>query len=182
MALDQLNQKIDQIRNSATAAWKEHKDLEKFVNSNRNLSDAGRRAEIDESLTKTRARLRELEQMEMDEIAKAERRASEALNRKGGNSPSDIISFRDAQDRAERVEAPAEAERIMKRAILSDDPILATAIMRRAITQGWDSVYAMYADEHPDVGEHVKDLAQISRYEASMLSMTDRFVYEIAGA
>ncbi|MGM1017999.1 MAG: hypothetical protein ACQEW8_10725 [Actinomycetota bacterium] len=182
MSLTHLNDKIDQIRAQATETWNEHKGLETFVNGNPNLSPSGKKAEIDRSLQDTRRKLKELEQREIGEFNNKRRAAEEALNRTSGSASQDIISFRDAQDRAERLENSRDANQVMDRAIASKDTTLATAVMRHAVGNGWSDVYDRYAAEYPATAEHIADLATINRYENSPGAMIERFVYELGGS
>jgi hypothetical protein len=64
-------------------------------------------------------------------------------------APSDgaaTIAFRDAQDRAERLEHRDETEAAMRRALETGDRTMVKAIARRAHTRGWAEVATMGVD------------------------------------
>lgn len=180
MALTYLNSKLDGFREQAGKAWGEHKSFAESVKADPTLSAEGKQLHINESLTRTRAKLKALEQQERDEIATKLRSAEAAINRTPGYSSTDIISFRDAQDRAERIENQGEGDRVMQRAIASNDTVLAVAVMRRAVESGWTTVYDQFTAAHPSIAEHVEDTAAITQYEASVYSSMDRMVYQVA--
>lgn len=182
MSLTQLNENVDQIRAQATAAWNEYKRFEASVNGNQHFSAEGKKAQIQEALQETRRVLKGFEQKEVAEFEKKRRAAEEALNRTSGSASQDIISFRDAQDRAERLENDRDADRVMTRALASKDTTLATAVMRHAVANGWTDVYDRYAAEYPSTAEHIADLATINRYENSPGAMIERFVYDLGGS
>lgn len=182
MTLAQLDKKLDDIRAEATRTWQEHKREAEFIQNNRDLTDVAKKEHTDRSLTVTREALKKLEQSEYAEIESSKRAAERAINATAGSSSHDIISFRDAQDRAERITDHSEARRIMDRALASADTVLATAVMRQAVSQGWEDVYQAFTAEHPQIASHVELIAQLQRYEASMHPMLDRSIYWIAGS
>ncbi|MDQ1130244.1 hypothetical protein [Microbacterium sp. SORGH_AS_0888] len=51
--------------------------------------------------------------------------------------PRDIIAIRDAHDRAERITTSAEAERILERALRTNDTSLAYAVLHQAAERSW---------------------------------------------
>lgn len=180
MALTYLDSKLDGFREEASKSWGEHKTFAESVKSDKTLSPEGKDDLISGSLNRTRAKLKELEQREHEEIATKLRSAEAAINRAPGYDSTDIISFRDAQDRAERLENYDEGDRVMQRAIASKDTVLAVAVMRRAVESGWTTVYAQFTAAHPSIAEHVEDTAKITQYEASVHSSLDRAIYHIA--
>lgn len=180
MSLTHLNAKLDSIRAEASRVWKEHTEEAAFVRQNSDLTEQAKRQHIEDSRQRAKEELKRLEQSEYAEIEAKKRSADRAIHATAGHDSSDIISFRDAQDRAEQLEDASEANRVLERAIASGDTTLATAVMRRALSQGWQAIYEKFNAEYPRVAEHVEDLAQIARYEASTYTVFDRGVYWLA--
>lgn len=58
-----------------------------------------------------------------------------------GSDSASIINYRDAQDRADKLETNGEAARMMTRALNSGDKTLASAVAQAAVEKGWNDVY-----------------------------------------
>lgn len=118
-----------------------------------------------------------------------------ALERKifGNTSNSDAqtaMSRRDAQDRAEQIDNPAEALRLLQRAERAGDELLCQAIASRAgdfaATQvdantpggkSWSTVLDAYAQTRPDVAEALQEmtaLPTIDRPSRTLRSLGDQ--------
>lgn len=82
-----------------------------------------------------------------------------------GTSPDAVITFRDAQERAARLDTIEEARDAMSRAIRSKDNGLGQAILGRALEQGWRSVIDAYSQDNPQIAEAINDLATLTRFQ-----------------
>jgi hypothetical protein len=104
-------------------------------------------------------------------------RAERALFGLGSQaSGSEVISFRDASDRAGQLQNPAEAMTALRRASAGGDTQLAAAIARHARTQGWADVAATWAeDAGPAACRHLDDLAEADSTAAFWDSGPGRF-------
>lgn len=85
------------------------------------------------------------------------------------NDPARLVSFRDAQDRANRLTDRDDAEQAYKSALRSDDNVLAQAILGQALTRGWNNVTDDYLSRNPQSRSDLNDLQELSRYENNTL-------------
>jgi hypothetical protein len=67
------------------------------------------------------------------------------------------VAWRDAEDRADRLEHSADAEAGIRRALEADDPMMVKAIARKAHARGWAEVATMGID--------VELLQEVSHFE-----------------
>lgn len=79
----------------------------------------------------------------------------------GLDDAANVISTRDALERAAALDNPDEAKALLNQATAAGDTVLATAINTRARAEGWTSV-ANYRDVPHD--EYVKACAAIGFY------------------
>lgn len=150
--------KIDQ-------AWREHRGVEEVTSRDADLNAAAKRRIVDES----KQRLREV-------IARLEREEAEAIEAEiirlerqifGARSATDsmaLIAARDADDRAARLESSDEAEGMLHRALRSDDNVLALAVARKAIENGWVEVTERFKAERPGQAQAFGELGAVIRF------------------
>lgn len=84
-----------------------------------------------------------------------------------GYSESNIIAFRDAQDRAEAVEDEDRAATLMARALRSSDRTLAHALYRRAVENNWTEARNAFAADNPAVAGLVRDVHKLHALRAA---------------
>ena len=109
------------------------------------------------------------------DTAQTDRRRAELQQRLFGDpKPWDSttpISYRDAQDRADKLSRPEEAAALLERAIMSGDEILGRAIAMRAMGRitfkgmggdGWAQVVDRWVENQPpETALYVQELADI---------------------
>lgn len=164
MSLKYLDEQIEAVRARATAgqvgAQRERREIEQ----NPNLSAEGKQTEIsqvNEYVKSSMAALRAEEgKLADDKRAELERTVLGTV----GTDPSSVISYRDAQDRAEKITDSAEAERLMGRALSSGDNTLAIAIAHIALEKRYSKAYKLFAASNPSIAEAADDLAELNRY------------------
>ncbi|SIR97884.1 hypothetical protein SAMN05445060_1915, partial [Williamsia sterculiae] len=78
---------------------------------------------------------------------------------------SDVVSYRDAQDRATRILDPDDAQTAYTNALRSDDKVLAQAILAQALTHNWTAITNDYRSRNPSAASALDDLTQIGQYE-----------------
>lgn len=124
-------------------------------------------------------RLAELRQAEDAELA-AHRHSIERqlFGLPAGADMTAIISFRNAMDRAERIENPYEASTLIERAYLSGDDVLAAAVLSRSLTAGWPAVADHYADRYPAKAELIAQRAAIDGASGSPTALRDGLARE----
>ena len=172
MSVSIIEAQIDAVREEATRAQAHHNRSVKAVNSDSRLSDEGRREELAQWNASTKLTLQGLRAKEEQIVKNAIIDREKQIDAKMGNTASDLIAFRDAQDRAERIETVNEAQRIMERALRTDDTSLAHAIFRRSIEQGWKSPIEPFTKAKPDLAGVVKELAVLSTFRDSTFART----------
>jgi hypothetical protein len=91
-------------------------------------------------------------------------------------SGSEVISYRDATDRAGQLQDAAEAMTALRRAATSGDGQLAAAIARHARTRGWAEVAGTWIEDAGPAGRrHLDDLAEADSTAAYWDSGQGRF-------
>ena len=72
------------------------------------------------------------------------------------------ISFRDAQDRAAKLERPEQGLELLNRADRGGDEMLARAVVEHAIDHGWVDVLNAYADRRPGTEAKLQRLVDLN--------------------
>jgi len=149
---------IDEVRAEATRLQTHLMRELEAINRDTSLSEAGKAQQRDQTRAATKSQMQALNAKELhlvdEEIARLERQ----LDAKSGNTSSDLIAFRDAQDRADRIADWTEANRILERALRSDDKSLAHAVFRVAIEKRWRSTIELFTTANPALAEAANDL------------------------
>jgi hypothetical protein len=88
---------------------------------------------------------------------------------------TDVVSYRDAQDRADTLTLDDVGVRaatdLLERADLSGDTHLTRAIFTRAMRLGWTKVTDAYLDRHPDQRAAVDQYRELRRYDPTTSMM-----------
>jgi hypothetical protein len=179
MSLEFIEGKIDDIRAEAADLVDQYSRTQDEVSRDPNLTDAGKRehlAPIHESVSE---QLKALRQREKD-IVKTKRESLErsvfGLPAGTTSDPARLVSFRDAQDRANRLTDRDEAEQAYKSALRSDDRVLAQAILSQALTRGWSNVTNDYLERNPQSRADLNDLEAIGQYEQNTLAVSIKYM------
>ncbi|RIX26475.1 hypothetical protein [Amnibacterium setariae] len=160
----QFDHGLDKLRDEAATVQRNLGAAKRAIEADPNLSDQGRREQI--------ATLRDSAQTRLDQLKAAEVKAikdkTTSLERSvfgytSTTDPSEIISRRDADDRADRLQDSKEAEALLERAERAGDKHLAQAIIRVAAVRGYQGVVRAYESEHPATGSKLALLAQIQQ-------------------
>jgi hypothetical protein len=168
MSLDSLDATLDAIRAEATQAYASYTHAKEQLSADRMTSDEGKRVRSAALHQEHKARMEGLCTREDNLV---DSKFDELTKRLAGSSGSDatsIIAFRDAQDRADALDEPEAAGRLMDRALATDDRSLASAIMRRALHAGWDNVADKFLSRNSSVVETVKDLQTLSNFRNNL--------------
>ncbi|MEZ7240789.1 hypothetical protein QYS60_23825 [Rhodococcus sp. GXMU-t2271] len=150
----------------------------KEIRADNNLSDAGKRTQIENLYNTTKARL---EQHRRSTEGDREARIT-SLQRKlfgtVGTTAQDAISHRDATDRASTVPTEDEAVSMMNNAIISNDKILQGALLKRAYDakdlngKPWMNVINTYEAAHPNDATSLQELLDLITQPPSNFAMT----------
>ncbi len=172
MALDTFEAEIDGYRDEAKTLIKRRDREVAGVQANPNLTDAGKREEIANLDSYYKPAAKALRAKEDAAIVSKETELKRRIESRAGVSSTDIIAFRDAQDRADRLESSSEAQRMLERALRQQDTSLAHAIFRRSIDEGWRDVLETFVAAHPDLKDVVRDLNTITAFKANTMPRT----------
>ena len=164
MSIAYVDGQIDEVRAEASQIQVRQGKMVAAINADPAFSAEGKRAQLSELNESTKNQLQALKAKEMqlveDEIDRLER----LLDAKAGNTSSDIIAFRDAQDRAERVSDPEEASSILARAERTGDKTLAHAVFRKAVDSGWTTTIQAFTKANPELAEAANDLSTWKKF------------------
>jgi hypothetical protein len=161
MSLDTLNSQVDALRAEAASTLSAYSSQINAVESDSNLSTEGKTTQKRQINENAKAAMSALRAKETAAIDMKVRDIEKVLDSKVGSTASDIIAFRDAQDRAERFENGDDATKALERAIRTDDTVLAHAIFRRGIESNWRSVLGAFGKAYPDKQDLVAELAYL---------------------
>ncbi len=166
MTLDKLEAHITRNRELAATLNQKFDDLATSIRNNPALTFEGKQGPIARAYLDTTSKVAALA---ADEKAVIENTYTD-LNRSvfgiDNTDTTALIAFRDAQDRADRLETWQEASTLLERAALSNDHSLASAIMARALAEGWSEVITDYSTSHPEQAATIADLAQITTFRS----------------
>jgi hypothetical protein len=103
-----------------------------------------------------------------------------------GNPPgTDALSMRNADDRAAQIDSAEEALRVLERADVNGDDVLARAVALHAFERrneflggDWAGVVDTYASTRPDVAGRILELANLRRDNLNT-SLSSAFVFSI---
>ena len=189
MSLETLDRKIENLRADATSRISGYRQFVAGVNTDPTLTAAGKAQKLAGSKERTKEEVAALKAQEDTAIADEIRNLERAIGGTAGATGANVISFRDAQDRANRVITPAEALNGLRAAITTDDRELARAYLMRAVTEqdqdpvaralsgigadvgDWSTLVREYINAYPNSAQAVTDLFELRRRERSTQHM-----------
>ncbi|MAS06195.1 MAG: hypothetical protein CL534_16145 [Ahrensia sp.] len=131
------------------------------VRGDASLSELGRTQMIARAWTNTRAEIARLEQLDFDTNVKRYNDIERQVFGTAATSGADAVSFRDATDRADKLDTAEAAMKALGNAELSGDTILAKAVVMRAWQADWGQVVDQYAVTHPTVTDKLAELGAL---------------------
>lgn len=161
------------------------------LRSRKDLSDEGRRHQIAKAKDDADNAMQKLR---VENEAARQQREETLLRRLFGNAAArdatSVVSFRDAQDRAERLTKPDEAVELLARARRSGDTLLAKAVGMKALNETraalpgagseWVAVLNQWAhDEPPTVDEALTELSQMHHANTGPRQIGRSFSYSV---
>lgn len=159
--LVEVARKIKAVRDDARASSNRHANAIDAINRDPNLSDQGKKEQIDaleiDRATQRTTGIATEKEIIKNKIAELERRLDGFV----GYSSENIMKFRDAQDRAENIDNPEKAARVMARAIRTNDTTLAHALYRRALEERWDEARQLFTVSSPAVAQIAQDVQKL---------------------
>lgn len=165
MSVKDLEDKVDKLRADAAGIQARLRARKDAIDADASLSLQGRTAAKDAATETARTELAKLRDREKQIVNERIDQINRTLGGfTAGSDPSAIIAFRDAYDRAEAITEPDTALQVLERARTVGDKVLAAALMRRALDQGWRDVYNRYVDAYPDSKSNVEDLRTLEEF------------------
>jgi len=180
MALAFLESQIEEVRAKAESAHASHESRRREIDRDPTYSESYKQQLHSENVERTRANLSAFRAQEDQLIDNRVKELERTLDSAMGNTAADIIAFRDAQDRAERLTERDEAERVLARALRNDDKSLAHAVFRRALDAGWTTVIDQFTRDNPTITDTVSDLRRLKSAQ-QMESMQRTMRYSMWG-
>jgi hypothetical protein len=180
MSVKDLEEKIDRLRAEAAGVQGDLRARRAAIDADESLSLQGKTAAKDAATAAAKADLVKLRDREKQMVADRIDQINRTLGGfTAGADPSAIIAFRDAYDRAEAIAERDVAMQILERARTVGDKVLAAAIMRRALDQGWRAVYDRYVEAYPTSKADVDDLRTLEEFLKDGFSRT--LTYAVIG-
>jgi len=167
MTFEYLKSEISDYRTEAKATQKQAENYRTAVQNDPKLSDEYKREEIQHAGKVFKEKLVNLKDREMVAIQSRKDTLVRDLFGYTTTDPSNIIAYRDAQDRAERLENQAAALTVLTRAQQSGDKSLASAVLLRAFDAGWDQVALAYGENNPGTIDKLHELNAVTAMAGS---------------
>lgn len=177
MSLDNFKAKVDALRTQAENISKSYEADVRSIANDPNLSEAGRASQREEVRASVKPRLSALRAEEEKLIDQHISERQSKIESRSGVTSTDIIAFRDAQDRADRFEKQSDALPVLDRALRQGDTSLAHAIFRRGLEAGWRDVATRFTTEHPDLSDTVRELRWLTDLKANTFQRTIAYAF-----
>ncbi len=162
-------------RDKAAQVRTRYQGLVERVRSSPDLSTEGRARQLAAAYLQTKAELTALRQQEQERV---QRRAAELERRVFGPPVGvpDVLSIRDAADRAAQIKTPGDARELLRRAEQNRDEVLARAVAQTALERGrqaalpkeidaWDDTLRDFYGARPHLEQTLQEQAQLERLQ-----------------
>lgn len=164
--------RIKTLRDTAKNATREHTRAIEAINNDASLSDIGKQERISELENTRNAQRKTWIASEKEIIANKITELERRLDGFVGYSESNIMAFRDAQDRAEAITDKDRAATVMARALRTNDKTLAHALYRRAVENRWAEAGNAFAAENPSVANLVNEVHKLNELRDASFNRT----------
>ncbi|MET3510815.1 hypothetical protein [Plantibacter flavus] len=172
-----LKEQILNVRKEATAMQNRYSAEAARISKDGNISDTYRSELLAQNTASAKEALKVLRDKEKALVEDRAKDLERILDSKVGRTSTDIIAFRDAQDRAEKIADADEAERIIGRALRSGDDSLAYAVFRRALDSRYANAINLFAAEKPSAADAAKDLIDVRDEQESTMERAMHYAY-----
>lgn len=159
--LTEVAGKIKELRDNAKRASTRYSAELREIQQDPHLNEQGRTERTAEAEAAHKAQRQTGINTENEIIDKKIADLERRLDGFVGYASSDIIAYRDAQDRAEAVTDADRALKLMERAIRSNDRTLAHALFRTAVENRWTEAQQAFTRENPTVAGLVNDVQKL---------------------
>ena len=177
MSLDAFNTKVQALREKADNLSTYYQRTTREIDADPNLSDAGKTAERQAHRDEIKTQLAALRTQEEQLIDQSIAERMMRIESRSGATSSDIIAFRDAQDRADRIEKQDDALPLLDRALRQKDTSLAHAVFRRGLESNWRQVTDRFTQDHPDLSDAVRELRHLVARKENTFERTATYAW-----
>jgi hypothetical protein len=164
MTLAYLDSQVEGLRAKAATIQSSVSRQKTDIDRDGSLSDQGRQQQKQQLTAAAKEQLTTLREQEKTLVKGKIQELERDLDSMVGSTGSDLIAFRDAQDRAARLSDQDEAQRMLAQALRNNDKSLASAIFRTGLEKNWRGVRDQFLEEHPIAGTTVTELGQLQRF------------------
>jgi len=172
-----LKEQILNVRKEADALQNRYSAEHGRISKDGNISDTYRSELLAQNAAAAKGALRVLLEKEKALVAERAKDLERVLDSKVGHTATDIIAFRDAQDRADKIADADEAERVISRALRNNDDSLAYAVFRRALDHRYANAVNLFAAEKPSAAEAAKDLIDVQDEMANGMERAMQYAF-----
>jgi vacuolar-type H+-ATPase subunit I/STV1 len=170
--MNTLISSIDLIDQRADAVHDLYARRADSILSDRDMTLEAQRRQLEEATHESRAQLADLlSQRNSTRDAMKEKNMRSLFGYIVAPTGTDLLSRRDADERAARLDDQTSALEALERAELSGDSTLARSITLAALGRGWSAVIETYRASHPSAADALDQLAAIDRDESSLFGM-----------
>lgn len=169
MSLEFLTSQIAKNRAEAAGIQEQWSRAVKDVGHDRNLTDDGKRASLDDLYQKLKPELKVLLGKEKQMVQTKQESLERALFGLASPDANKIIIYRDAQDRVAQAvkESPAAVRALYNSAMISNDDSLAKAVLAYVVKNGgFRDILDDWSQRNPVWREELNDLVGIQHYNS----------------
>lgn len=157
---------IDENMEAAAEEQDYHRKQVEEIRSDRDLTPEGKQRRMAGLQIEHEKQLFKLRQKRQQALASRQSDltreiASPSLPQGAGERAAVQTAYRDALDRADRLESQDDAVKALERARNASDDLWERAIAVRAAQQGWSDVLETFTSRYPHVGKKVRELAEV---------------------
>lgn len=165
MTLDHLNKQLNEIRAEASTLKSRFLDQVARIDNDDRASMLYKREQVADLARDTKPKLRALFEREVAAIERERKTLTQKVAGSAGTGGADVISFRDAHDRARTLTTATEARDALTRAMDLDDTVLAHAILDHALRMGFTPAIDAYIAQHPGTEATIRDLSNVHAWQ-----------------
>lgn len=132
------------------------------IRADKTLSPIGKQQRLAAQYLRFKPELKKLEaEQETTQQARLASLRKELFGITSSSNPYAAIEYRDAQDRAARLDNEEAARALLNQADLGGDTTLAKAVAARSFEQGWSAIINQYSDMNPTSGPKFNELLSL---------------------
>lgn len=174
--LVQLQKTIESYRSSAADLMDRYGRDQADIAADANLTEVGKREELEPLHAEVTAKVRALLAEEKAAVVRKRETLEKLVFGITASNTTDIVAYRDAQDRAAALTDHEEAWSKYTSALRSDDKILAQAILGQALERAWTRIINDYCDRNPSTREALEDLKALNAYSNNTFGVSVHYM------